>query len=170
MRQCPTTDGAGGNVKSRTGYGGLPLMKLLLKKLRSPWLLMVLTFHGTGLCLCGGADADEYDQALELLNRAHGEYRVTRRADVARAKAQLEEQAKLLGAIFDASDQYGQAWKAYLLWDRLSAQLAQDADANLTELSAILDRMTRDYDGLGDARRLAGPRRACAVLLSMPQL
>ncbi len=108
-------------------------------------LLAVLGWSGGGTA---ALRADDIDQALRLIQQADGAFRVTSESDIAAAKAELSLQTRLLGEVLAASPVHGPSWKEFLRWDRLAAQVADNATPDLEELSAILDRFTRDHDGL----------------------
>ncbi len=118
---------------------------MMLRVVNQFFFLAVL---GCIWCCPRALRADEIEQALGLIQQAHGAFRATTQRDVAAAKAELASQVRLLSEVLDGASAHGLAWKEYLLWDRLAAQVADQAPLDLEELSAVLERFSSDQGGL----------------------
>lgn len=110
--------------------------------------LAALALFAAGLITPAVANDDALERALELVRRSSGAFRATSAQDVAQARAEAIGKWQALGQIFDRSGANGQAWKEYLLWDRLTAALSDNATTNADELAKLLDRFHRHYAGL----------------------
>jgi len=70
-------------------------------------------------------------------------------ASIARAKHQLSVTAKRLSLYLTGSGSNGVAWKTYLKWSELQAQLQEGAEMDLKQLRGIYRLYTANHVGLG---------------------
>lgn len=68
-------------------------------------------------------------------------------ADVARAKQQVAARAREL-AEYLGTGENGMAWKRYLQWNELQAQLAEGAEPDQGQIAKIIDKLTANEEGL----------------------
>jgi len=80
-------------------------------------------------------------------------------AQLKRAKAELVATARRLDAGLKSAGPGGQAWKAFLGWDEMQAELARDAGPDLTVLDAVYGRYASGHNGL-DLAYFVDVRRA----------
>jgi hypothetical protein len=85
---------------------------------------------------------------LELIDARRAGFRETDQAQVDQARTDAVARMNGLGQMLDRWGSNGQAWKEFLLWDRLSAQLASSTGADEDELVALLERLSASHEGL----------------------
>ena len=84
----------------------------------------------------------------ELISAASEHFAPLTDKDVAAAKGQLQASADKLSDYLDNEGPHGAGWKKYLVWEDLSAQLADGAKPSLKALTKVRDKFVADYAGL----------------------
>jgi hypothetical protein len=88
------------------------------------------------------------DQLAAACRKAKADFRPLTEADLQDAKAELIDAMARLDRRLDAAGENGAAWRKYLQWPRLRAQLQQGKTPDLEVLDAVYTRYTAGYDGL----------------------
>jgi hypothetical protein len=83
-----------------------------------------------------------------LVKAAQNDFAPVTAEDVAQAKADVAARADVLDQYLATGGANGQAWKKYLGWEALQAQLADGAQPDQAQLTALIDRLTANEDGL----------------------
>ncbi len=107
-----------------------------------------LMLLASGLVHSALGAGSEYDNVIDLIQKATDAFRETTDHDVTLAKVESAGRLAALGTVLDAAGANGKDWKEYLRWDRLTAALASDATADVAELEQLIEPFTRDYSGL----------------------
>ena len=88
------------------------------------------------------------NELAQLARDAQDQFRPLTEQDLQQARAELNQAVQALDAFLPAGTANTLAWRRYLRWDELQAQLQPEAETDLRTLGEIYLQLTQDQSGL----------------------